>query len=361
MRRIRKEHAHGEKHAVIVTNHWLKLRTLNQFPHNILEDQLLVFCLRIALPVICTGLNGLNDFQTKLVFCCSCFSTDMPSSILVKILLLKLFQNGRNVLHICDKSLSEGATVVVERGIQTLRDASAERNDRKIEHLRSVGSIKIHTQCRKTYTRKSSISAFKRERDAEASTSTNLSPPRSRKRSNESAFDFKRCCIFCGEEASEEKEIKKHKKFRQKISHVSTLSFKDGVIAAANKRGDDLGKTVTRRIIFEHDLVAAEAKYHAVCYTLFMKRSTEGKVGRPEDTTIILAMEDIFSYIENHDDCQFTLTELKGVCKDFIPDDKTIKSKLLQRYGKRIIITTKSKSSTIISFTDAQFDSLSKA
>jgi len=285
----------------------------------------------------------------------------MPSSILVKILLLKLFQNGRNVLHICDKSLSEGATVVVERGIQTLRDASAERNDRKIEHLRSVGSIKIHTQCRKTYTRKSSISAFKRERDAEASTSTNLSPPRSRKRSNESAFDFKRCCIFCGEEASEEKEIKKHKKFRQKISHVSTLSFKDGVIAAANKRGDDLGKTVTRRIIFEHDLVAAEAKYHAVCYTLFMKRSTEGKVGRPEDTTIILAMEDIFSYIENHDDCQFTLTELKGVCKDFIPDDKTIKSKLLQRYGKRIIITTKSKSSTIISFTDAQFDSLSKA
>jgi len=34
--------------------------------------------------------------------------------------------------------------------------------------------------------------------------------------------------------------MKKHKKFRQKISHVSTLSFKDGVIAAANKRGDDL-------------------------------------------------------------------------------------------------------------------------
>jgi len=53
---------------------------------------------------------------------------------------------------ICDKSLSEGATVVVERGIQTLRDASAERNDGKIEHLRSVDSIKIHTQCRKTYT-----------------------------------------------------------------------------------------------------------------------------------------------------------------------------------------------------------------
>jgi len=37
-------------------------RTLNQFPYNILEDQLLVFCLQVALSVICTGLNGLNDF-----------------------------------------------------------------------------------------------------------------------------------------------------------------------------------------------------------------------------------------------------------------------------------------------------------
>ena len=46
--------------------------------------------------------------------------------------------------------------------------------------------------------------------------------------------------------------------------------------------------------------------------------------------------------------------------KIFIPDDKTIK-KLSQRYGKRIIITTKSKSSSIICFTDAHHDILSKA
>lgn len=45
---------------------------------------------------------------------------------------------------ICNKFLSEGATVVVERGMKIVRDASAKRNDGKIEHLRSVNSIKIY-------------------------------------------------------------------------------------------------------------------------------------------------------------------------------------------------------------------------
>ena len=73
---------------------------------------------------------------------------------------------------VCSKSLSEGPTVVVHRGLKTLRNASVERNDGKIEHLRNVNSIKIHVQCRKEYTRKSSILAVKNVRDEGASTST---------------------------------------------------------------------------------------------------------------------------------------------------------------------------------------------
>jgi len=65
----------------------------------------------------------------------------------------------------------------------------------------------------------------------------------------------------------------------------------------------------------------AKAKYHNDCYISFIKFNKGGKVGRPEEKDIILAMEDIFVYIENHD-CQFTLTELKSIYKDFIPDKK---------------------------------------
>lgn len=216
------------------------------------------------------------------------------------------------VCFVCTKSLSEGETVVVERGLKTLRDASAERNDGKMEHLRNINSIKIHVQCRKDYTRRNSIIACKRERNESASTSTN-SPPRSRMREREQSFNLKEQCIFCGEEASEVKERKKDRKTRQKIKYVSTVSFKDSIIAMADNRGDDIANAVKKRIMFENDLVAAQAKYHHNCYHSFVIPATAGKVGRPKDNNVSLAMEDVFSYIENSEDCQFTLTELKGI------------------------------------------------
>jgi len=42
-------------------------------------------------------------------------------------------------------------------------------------------------------------------------------------------------------------------------------------------------------------------------------------------------MENVFSYIENHEDSQFTLSELKQTLTDFKPDNKTIKKKLKEK------------------------------
>ncbi|KMQ82542.1 hypothetical protein RF55_22593 [Lasius niger] len=259
------------------------------------------------------------------------------------------------VCLICCQSLSSGNTVVVERGIDTLRDASVERNDGKIGHLRRVNSIKIHVQCRKEYTRKSSIAATKRKQDEGASTSGS-SPPRTRRHTNEYLFDFQNLCIFCGEEKEKKKDIKS----RRIIHRVSTATFKDSIIAVAEQLGNDMAKAVTKRIIYE-DLVAAEARYHHDCHVSFKKPTTGGKIGRPQDSRITSAMEKIYTYIENNDDCQFTLAELKDVCKDFTPDEKTIKSKLIERYEEKIVITTKNRSLTIICFIDVQHDLLSKA
>ncbi|CAH2093848.1 unnamed protein product [Euphydryas editha] len=57
-------------------------------------------------------------------------------------------------------------------------------------------------------------------------------------------------------------------------------------------------------------------------------RPTGGKTGRPRDEALILAVEEIFAYIENSDDCQFTLGELKNVCKNSNIDNRTVKLRL---------------------------------
>lgn len=42
------------------------------------------------------------------------------------------------------------------------------------------------------------------------------------------------------------------------------------------------------------------------------------------------AMEQIYKYIEENDDCQFTMQELKNVITtEHIPDEKTIKKRLI--------------------------------
>lgn len=74
-----------------------------------------------------------------------------------------------------------------------------------------------------------------------------------------------------------------------------------------------------------------------------------------QDDKIIAAMKEIFCYIENNEDSQFTLKELKDVLTEYVPDDKTIIiSKLKEKYLTDIIITTQMGSFTIISFRDTQ-------
>lgn len=161
--------------------------------------------------------------------------------------------------------------------------------------------------------------------------------------------------FFCGNEANEEKEKKKDEKKRRRISLVSTHGFKDSVIDTADKFGGDFANTVKNRIIFE-DLLAAKARYHLQCYLNFLRSRKSGNVGRSIDHRIELAMEEIFSYIEENNDCQFTLKELADACTEYIPNELTIKTKLKERYEERILISIKSASLTIVCFIDMIYD-----
>lgn len=237
---------------------------------------------------------------------------------------------------ICDKSLSEGVSVNVVRGLQTLRTASIERNDGHINYLNTLSSVNVHSECRKVYTSKNVIAASKR-RTEESEPSTSSAP---RKKRNE-PFDFKNWCLFCSHEANEAAERKKKHKYRRTISNVSTLAFKDNVIKKAEERNDSFGELIKERILYEYDLIAAEAKYHTICYTNFLTRVPSADKNPCQDDQVTQAMKEIFSYIENNADSQFTLKELKDVPTEYMPDDKTIIKKLQQRYLTDIIITKK--------------------
>ncbi|GFY54629.1 uncharacterized protein TNIN_52571 [Trichonephila inaurata madagascariensis] len=71
------------------------------------------------------------------------------------------------------------------------------------------------------------------------------------------------------------------------------------------KRGDSIGLLVKDRILCEYDLIASEANF------LNRISSTEKKSRQGNQASE--AMAEIFNYIENHDDSQFTLKELRDV------------------------------------------------
>ena len=95
---------------------------------------------------------------------------------------LNTFIKMSELCFICSKLLTASETVVVDRGMKTLIDTSFKRSDGFYEYLKDLKSVTIHVVCRKMYTRKSTIAAFKRQQDTvQASTSEN-SPPRTRAR-----------------------------------------------------------------------------------------------------------------------------------------------------------------------------------
>ncbi|KYN28333.1 hypothetical protein ALC57_02246 [Trachymyrmex cornetzi] len=61
-------------------------------------------------------------------------------------------------------------------------------------------------------------------------------------------------------------------------------------------------------------------------------------------------METIYNYLENSDDCQFSLHELINQIEGYVPHETTIKHKLKEKYGDDIIITVNRKKTPTVCF-----------
>ena len=257
---------------------------------------------------------------------------------------------------LCEERLIESENVCVKKGMSTLVEASKKRGDDKWQKWVNLSAVQVHVKCRKDYTREKSITAANRKDTTDQEEKG--SPLKQKLRSKETDFDFKKKCIFCFEVCCEKAEKKKPLHRRQVVSSVMTLDFGKNVLDKANDRNDDWGKKVKAIVVGVQCLVAEEARYHRSCSAKFFSVKKQhlnpsGKRGRPDDEDIVTGLEKVCSYMEESDDCQFTLQELLDVMHQN-PSCKIsasyLKTKLQEKYGSDIIITTLHKKTPIVCF-----------
>lgn len=251
---------------------------------------------------------------------------------------------------ICAIEVESDLCNVGKKGIIGLVKASELRKDGKEAGFRNKTNGVVHNSCRREYVRSDSIKRFLRDNlSDQPSTSRDVSSLRS----GQVKFDFKTKCFFCTETYNEEKEIKKPYAKRRTVFHVRTSAFHNSIIDHGQKRKDEWGNDVVRRICTVFDLHAADAIYHEDCYKRFLLTSvpSKRKSGRPQDEGISNAMEEIFDYIEGTDNCQYSIDELlEQVITGEPPHVKTIKERLREKYRDQIFFSTIRTRQTVVSF-----------
>ena len=130
----------------------------------------------------------------------------------------------------------------------------------------------VHEKCRKDYTRDDSIkSKVNVQLEDKRECKFLVSPVKSKLRSENPKFDFKRCCLFCSKECNKDREKKKPILRRQKIWNVSTAEFKERILEKSRERSDFWGKQLSNRVCQVSCLVAEKDVYHEKCVSSFMQ------------------------------------------------------------------------------------------
>lgn len=245
---------------------------------------------------------------------------------------------------ICDKDTSEKTATVTKKGLISLVKASRARGDEKYTKFEEQFNLKestlhVHESCRKVYSHPREIlKAEKVHQSEEPSSSKNTL------RSGSDIFDFKGQCLFCA--ANIKLNVMQAKSQSSKIRMASTIELRDTILTHCRQRNDAWGLEVQKRICSEIDLVAAEAKYHANCFSRFLKQKRHEKSGRPLDVECEEAFEKVCYDIQNDNEkCQFSFKELQEKLVSYLPknvtpwSEKNLKLRLIGKLKNTVIIT----------------------
>lgn len=231
---------------------------------------------------------------------------------------------------VCEKTLNFGAVKTLKKkGIQTLIKKSENYRDDKWKLFKKTTEIRVHDRCHLDY----SIGAFRIPEGADSP----LSRQSSRVSSTDS-FDFKSLCLFCQ---------KSYAKERGKKYIIAAESLKSKFLKVAEKRNDDLAANLISIINTIPSLVDVQARYHSRCYSNFVYIPRVSTSTEIPDPRVQNTLQLIYNYIENHDECQFSIKELREVGNNEI-SDKTILKYLKLKYNEDITITTRPRKDTTI-------------
>lgn len=100
------------------------------------------------------------------------------------------------------------------------------------------------------------------------------------KTADNGVFQYKRDCIFCGDEClpmdarhperwDRVRECITKERFDKECNPLPTM--KDVILDVAEQRNDEVARRVKLHLAFVSDLPSAECKYHVRCYNSFMK------------------------------------------------------------------------------------------
>lgn len=137
---------------------------------------------------------------------------------------------------------------------------------------------------------------------------------------------------------------------------IRSVTVRDGILQRCLNRTDKTAEVVARRINSVMCLVAAEARYHNACYSKFLANEPfSRKRGRPQDDEIDSAFRNVCEFVDNSDECQFTLPELMQKMEEHMSEGasitiKMLQNKLIEEYGDGVVVATMRKRPTVAYF-----------
>ena len=240
------------------------------------------------------------------------------------------------------KEKSPSTVAVTDKGRRTLVASSLARDDDLHKIFETVKTLRVHSLCRKNYTRKPYIPKKSLCQEENVDT-VQLRSIKSQ------TFDIKTHCIFCTDVFTADNKLPCHR--RRVVSNVETLEFHSKILDCARQRHDEWGNEVSQRVEHICDLVAAEAKYHRICaqkfFTSYIKE--EKLTCRQE------AFNKLCKFLDENDECQYSMHEISKYMETFLEGEEGygtqyLKTKLKEHYGENIVLTCIPGKSTIVSF-----------
>ena len=182
----------------------------------------------------------------------------------------------------------------------------------------SVGQT-VHTKCRKDYINPRVIERYKKR----SANETDVLQSSANLRSSETVFVYKEYCLFCGCGDSSG-----GRQDARRLILVRSIDMQKMILKACQEYEGPWVDIVRDRVLFVHDLHAADAVYHNLCSTNFRTgkqipqifQSSDGKpfkkikrsesVGRPKQGMARQAFLKVAEYFQENDDEQKTISDL---------------------------------------------------